>query len=143
MSKTKPTPTNLNMNISHAARQSGLSAKMIRHYEQIGLLNHVQRSSAGYREFSDHDIQMLGFIRQARVLGFPIEQIRSLLELWQDPQRSSHAVKEVATEHLSQVEEKLQELQAMKRTLEQMIRACADDDQPHCAILDGLAPRAP
>jgi len=129
------------MNISEAAQQTGLSAKMIRHYEDTGLINPVHRSDAGYRQFSARDIDKLRFIRQARLLGFSIQQIDELIQLWQNPQRTSREVQSVARQHLNEVHEKLTELQHMKQALEQMIEACRGDNSPACAILDGLSPR--
>lgn len=126
------------VNIGTAARQSGLSAKMIRHYEHIGLLRSVARTEAGYRQFSHRDIEVLRFIRRARLLGFPIQQIDQLIRLWQDPQRESRQVRSVAQTHLDDVEHKLAELQQMKHTLEQLISACHGDETPDCAILEQL-----
>lgn len=126
------------MNIGTAARQSGLSAKMIRHYEHTGLLRAVARSTGGYRQFSSRDIEVLRFIRRARLLGFSIQQIDRLIRLWQDPRRESRRVRAVARDHLDDVEHKLAELEHMKRTLEELISACQGDDTPDCAILDQL-----
>ena len=131
------------MNIGEAARLSGLSAKMIRHYEHIKLLTPAARTAAGYRQFDDQDLEVLKFIRQARVLGFSIAQIDELLGLWQDPARSSRAVKQVAQQHLAAVEHKLRELAAMQTTLQNMISACSGDDNSHCAILEQLSQKAP
>ncbi|WP_417614021.1 Cu(I)-responsive transcriptional regulator [Oceanisphaera sp.] len=127
------------MNIGEAAKLSGLSAKMIRHYEQIKLLKPAKRSAAGYRQYDGHNIDVLKFIRQARVLGFSIAQIDALLCLWQDPERSSRAVKQVAQQHLQEVEHKMRELAAMQATLQQMINACPGDEGPACAILEQLS----
>lgn len=127
------------MNIGQAAAASGLSAKMIRHYEQNGLLQPTQRSEAGYRQYQSKDIEILKFIRRARVLGFSLADIAGLLALWQNPQRSNTVVKQVALQHLAEVELKLQELHAMKQTLQQMIAQCAADGGAHCAILQQLA----
>lgn len=127
------------MNIGEAARLSGLSAKMIRHYEQIKLLKPAARTEAGYRQFADQDIEVLKFIRQARVLGFSIAQIEELLSLWQNPTRSSRAVKHVAQQHLTAVEHKLSELAGMQTSLQNMISACSGDEHAHCAILEQLA----
>ncbi|SEH74771.1 Cu(I)-responsive transcriptional regulator [Rheinheimera pacifica] len=127
------------MNIGQAAAASGLSAKMIRHYEQSGLLQPMQRSDAGYRQYQPKDIEILKFIRRARVLGFSLADIAGLLALWQNPQRSNTVVKQVALQHLAEVELKLQELHAMKQTLQQMIAQCAADGGAHCAILQHLA----
>lgn len=127
------------MNIGEAAKLSGLSAKMIRHYEQIKLLKPAKRSTAGYRQYDAHTIDVLKFIRQARVLGFSIAQIDALLCLWQDPERPSRAVKQVAQQHLQEVEHKMRELAAMQTTLQQMINACPGDEGPACAILEQLS----
>ncbi|MGM0633129.1 MAG: Cu(I)-responsive transcriptional regulator [Pseudomonadota bacterium] len=127
------------MNISIASRQSGLSPKMIRHYEQTRLLRPVARSASGYRQFSTRDIEVLRFIRRARLLGFSIQQIDRLIRLWQDPRRESREVRSVAQAHLNDVEHKLRELQQMKHTLEQLIEACHGDATPDCAILDQLS----
>lgn len=127
------------MNIGQAAHKAGISAKMIRHYESKGLLRKASRSQGGYRTFSAQDIEILKFIRRARLLGFSLEQIGDLLRLWQDPARTSQAVKALATQHLAEVETKMHELSLMKQTLEQMISHCLGDQQAECAILDQLA----
>jgi MerR family copper efflux transcriptional regulator len=111
---------------------------MIRHYEQTGLLRVVTRTDAGYRQFSEQDIQVLRFIRRARLLGFSIQQIDQLIRLWQNPHRESRQVRSVAQVHLDDVEHKLYELQQMKRTLEHLISFCHGDEAPDCAILDQL-----
>lgn len=131
------------MNIGEAAKRSGLSAKMIRHYEHIKLLKPAERSEAGYRQYNEHNILVLTFIRQARLLGFSIAQIDELLSLWQDPDRPSRAVKAVAERHLQEVEHKMRELAAMQTTLQQMITACPGDDNPQCAILEQLSKKTP
>ena len=131
------------MNIGEAARLSGLSAKMIRHYEQIKLLKPAARSAAGYRQYDQQSIVVLKFIRQARVLGFSMAQIDELLSLWQDPERPSRAVKQVALQHLAEVEHKMRELAAMQTTLQNMISACSGDDNSHCAILEQLSKKTP
>ena len=127
------------MNIGQAARASGVSARMIRHYEAVGLLSEAARSGAGYRVYSDRDVHTLRFIRQSRELGFPIEQIRELLALWQNRRRPSRQVKALAQVHLQELEQKLRELQAMKASLEHLVSCCSGDDRPDCPILDGLA----
>lgn len=127
------------MNIGEAATLSGLSAKMLRHYEQIKLLKPVERTAAGYRQYDAQNIEVLKFIRQARVLGFSIAQIDELLSLWQDPERPSRAVKQVAQQHLHEVEHKMRELAAMQATLQQMISACPGDEGSACAILEQLS----
>ncbi|ALS99325.1 Cu(I)-responsive transcriptional regulator [Lacimicrobium alkaliphilum] len=126
------------MNIGEAAQRTGLSNKMIRHYEAQGLFTPAGRSEAGYRLYSEHNIQVLCFIRQARRLDFSIPQIAGLLQLWHNPQRSSRDVKEMAEAHLAEVNQKLRELKSMKTTLESMIHACKGNDDPACAILSTL-----
>ncbi len=127
------------MNIGEAATRAGVSAKMIRHYEQIKLLQPAGRTAAGYRQYDEHNIDQLRFIRQARLLGFSIRQIEELLSLWQDPQRPSRAVKQVAQQHLQDVEHKMRELAAMQAMLQRMIAACPGDEGSACAILDRLS----
>lgn len=127
------------MNISQAARLSGLSAKTIRHYEDIGLLPAPARSPAGYRQYNQHSVEQLSFIHHARVLGFSIAQVSSLLALKENPQRASREVKALVQEQLLQLETRLQELQKMQALLQDMISRCAGDDDPHCVILETLA----
>ena len=124
--------------IGQAAKQTGLSAKMIRHYEAAGLLRQTNRTDAGYRLYNSQQLQQLGFIKQARTLGFSIVQISSLLGLWRDPQRSSREVKQLAEQHLDEIKQKVAELQQMQKVLQQLADSCCGDDQPQCAILDGL-----
>ncbi|MBH9576215.1 Cu(I)-responsive transcriptional regulator [Inhella sp. 1Y17] len=131
------------MNIGEAADAAGVSAKMIRHYEQIGLLPEAIRTEAGYRQYGPREVSILRFIRQARRLGFSIEQVGGLLGLWSQRDRSSREVKALAQQHLQELEDKLQELQTMKQALEQLVQACAGDEHAHCAILDGLAVASP
>jgi Cu(I)-responsive transcriptional regulator len=126
------------MNIGEAARASGVSAKMIRHYEGIGLFGAPARSEAGYRVYGEREVHLLRFIRHSRDLGFSLEQIRALLGLWQDRGRPSREVRALAQEHLAEVQAKLAELQAMKATLQQLVHSCHGDDRPDCPILDGL-----
>jgi len=127
------------MNIGHAAKASGVSARMIRHYEGVGLLSEAARSGAGYRQYSDRDVHTLRFIRQSRELGFSIEQIRQLLALWQNRHRPSRQVKALAEAHLQELDRRLRELQAMRSSLEHLMRCCSGDDRPDCPILDTLA----
>lgn len=124
--------------IGQAAKQTGLSAKMIRHYEEAGLLHKANRTDSGYRLYSSQQLQQLGFIKQARTLGFSIAQISSLLELWRDPHRSSREVKQLAEVHLDEIKQKVAELQQMQQVLQQLADSCCGDEQPQCAILDGL-----
>ncbi len=124
--------------IGEAAKQTGLSAKMIRHYEEAGLLNKANRTDAGYRLYNSQQLQQLSFIKQARTLGFSIAQVSSLLDLWRNPQRSSKEVKQLAEHHLDEIKQKVAELQQMQKVLQQLADSCCGDDQPQCAILDGL-----
>jgi MerR family transcriptional regulator, copper efflux regulator len=127
------------MNIGAAARASGVSAKMIRHYESVGLFPEANRTEAGYRQYADKELNTLRFIRHSRDLGFSIEQIRELLGLWQNRRRPSRQVKALAQAHIQELEQKLQKLQAMKATLEHLVHCCRGDDRPDCPILEALA----
>lgn len=126
------------MNIGQAAKASGVSAKMIRYYEQIGLINPAHRSDAGYRLYMDNDVHTLSFIRSARDLGFSVEGIKDLLALWQDRSRQSADVKKIALSHIERLNEKIAGLQAMVQTLEHLAHCCAGDDRPDCPILKDL-----
>lgn len=126
------------MNIGQAAKQSGISAKMIRHYESVGLLTPANRGDSGYRQFSDNDVHVLKFIRRSRDLGFSIEQIGSLISLWQDSSRTSREVKALAKEHLQFLDQKLQEIEGMRQTLMHLVNCCHGDERPDCPILGEL-----
>ena len=127
------------LNIGAAAKASGVSAKMIRHYEDIGLIPKAQRTLSGYRTYSDREVHTLRFIRQSRVLGFSIKQIETLLGLWQNRRRASATVKRLALEHVQELDAKIREMQAMKATLERLAEHCHGDDRPDCPILEELA----
>lgn len=127
------------MNIKEAAARSGLPAKTIRYYEDIGLVRPL-RGPNGYRRFRDADLHKLGFLGRARSLGFTIEECRTLLALWEDRARASADVKQLAERHLVRISDKIVELQAMQATLSHLVQACAGDDRPDCPILEGLAP---
>ncbi len=127
------------MNIGEAASASGVSAKMIRHYESIGLIPAATRTEAGYRLYGARDVHTLQFVRHARALGFSLAQIGELVGLWQDRARPSRQVKALAEAHIRELEQKAQELLAMKATLEQLVHCCHGDDRPDCPILDTLA----
>lgn len=127
------------MNIGDAAKASGVSAKMIRHYEAIGLTGEAKRTGAGYRVYSVREVQMLQFIHRGRELGFSLQQIRALLALWQDKQRASQDVRALANEHIAELDRKIAEMQSMRRTLENLASACHGDGRPDCPILDDLA----
>ncbi|MBV8033538.1 Cu(I)-responsive transcriptional regulator [Roseateles sp.] len=126
------------MNIGEAAAASGVSAKMMRHYESVALLPPAGRTESGYRQYTDKDIHTLRFIRRARDLGFSIDEIRGLLSLWQDRGRSSRQVKALALVHLEDLQAKIEEIQAMKTTLEHLVHCCHGDERPDCPILEGL-----
>ena len=127
------------MNIGAAASASGVSAKMIRHYEGVGLLPPASRTVSGYRQYSDKDVSTLRFIRHCRDLGFSLEQISELLDLWQNRKRSSRQVKALAQAHIAELDEKLKELQEMRSTLEHLVHCCNGDDRPDCPIIESLA----
>ncbi|MCE9658102.1 MAG: Cu(I)-responsive transcriptional regulator [Burkholderiales bacterium] len=127
------------MNIGEAASASGVSAKMIRHYESVGLIPAASRTDAGYRQYAEADVHTLRFIRHSRDLGFSIAEIGELVGLWQNRRRSSRQVKALATAHIEDLERKSQQLLAMKSTLEHLVHCCHGDDRPECPILAGLA----
>ncbi|HQX91123.1 MAG TPA: Cu(I)-responsive transcriptional regulator [Thermomonas sp.] len=126
-------------NIGQAAALTGVSAKMIRHYESIGLTQPSGRTFANYRLYNAADVHRLRFIKRGRSLGFSIKQIESLLALWDNPQRASAEVKQLARSHAAELAEKIRELQAMQRTLERLAKQCHGDHRPSCPILDDLA----
>jgi Cu(I)-responsive transcriptional regulator len=126
-------------NIGEAAAQSGVSAKMVRHYESLGLLPRVARTEAGYRQYSAVEVHTLRFIRRARDLGFGMSEIGELLKLWNNRRRSSSDVKRIALKHVGDLERRLAEMAAMKRTLERLAACCHGDARPDCPILDELA----
>ncbi len=127
------------MNIGDAARASRVSAKMIRHYEAIGLIGAARRTDAGYRVYANQDVQVLQFIHRARALGFSLDQIRDLLALWQDKGRASADVRALAREHIGELNRKIAEMEAMRRTLERLAASCHGDSRSDCPILDDLA----
>ena len=126
------------MNISQAAKQTGISAKMIRYYEEINLIPNVLRTDAGYRVFNAHDIERLRFIHQSRNLGFSLEQIKLLLELQNNPKRNSADVKALAQHHVDELESKIAQMQQLVMHLRSIIKKCQGNDQPECAILDAI-----
>jgi MerR family gold-responsive transcriptional activator of gol and ges genes len=127
------------MNIGEAAKAADVSAKMIRYYESTGLIPAARRTEAGYRVYSDADVHTLRFIKRARRLGFPLERIAELLDLWRDQDRESAAVKRVANRHIEALEHKIAELQGMADTLRHLARHCHGDARPDCPILDDLS----
>lgn len=127
------------MNIGEAARRSGIPAKTIRYYEEIGLIDPADRTQAGYRSYDAKQIEILRFIQRARGLGFSVKDVESLLALWQDRARASADVKSLAREQVQRIEEKIAELRSMQKTLETLIHRCHGDDRPDCPILEGLS----
>ena len=131
------------MNIGDAAAASGVSAKMIRHYESIGLIRPPLRTESNYRVYSSEDVHVLRFIKRARTLGFSIEKAATLLGLWQDRSRASSDVKRLALSHIAELEERILELQDMVSTLKHLAHCCSGDDRPDCPILNDLAQASP
>ena len=132
------------MNIGKAAEASGVSAKMIRYYESIGLIEAPSRTDSNYRVYDPDQVHVLRFIKRARTLGFSVEETSRLLGLWQDKSRASAEVKAVATAHIADLETKIAELQSMVGTLKHLAHCCGGDNRPNCPILDDLAgPHSP
>jgi len=136
---TAPVTGNGPFNIGQAASQSGVSAKMVRHYESLGLLPAVHRTDAGYRQYGERQIHTLRFIRRARALGFSMAEISELLKLWQNQGRASADVKRIAQAHVADLERRIAEMEAMRQTLAQLAHCCAGNDRPDCPILKELA----
>jgi len=127
------------LNIGDASQASGVSAKMIRHYEEMGLIPKAARTASGYRLYSEHDVHRLRFVRRARDLGFSMKEIEALLGLWNNRRRASLEVKRLATRHIADLDEKIAGLQSMRRTLSGLVRNCHGDHRPECPILEDLA----
>lgn len=127
------------MKIGEAAAASGVSSKMIRYYESIGLIRAAERSTKGYRSYTDVDVHTLRFIRRGRELGFDMTEIGELLALWQDRGRRSSEVKRLAAAHVADLERKIAALQSMAKTLEELVSCCRGDDRPECPILEDLS----
>jgi len=130
--------TGKHVNIGQAAQQAQVSAKMVRHYESLGLLPKVNRTEAGYRQYSDKEVHTLRFIKRARDLGFSMPEIAELLTLWQNKRRPSSHVKRIAALHVTDLDQRIDELTAMKRTLQHLVDCCHGDHRPDCPILDEL-----
>lgn len=126
------------MNIGQAAKTSGLSSKMIRYYESIGLLSAAHRSDSGYRVYMQDDLHTLAFIKRSRDLGFSLEEVGKLLTLWRDRGRASAEVKAVAQEHIAQLDQKISELAGLRDTLRHLVAHCHGDNRPDCPILQDL-----
>lgn len=127
------------VNIGEAARLSGVSAKMVRHYEGLGLLPRVARTDSGYRQYGEADVHTLRFIKRARDLGFSMEEIGELVGLWQNRRRASANVRKIAQKHAEELEQRIVAMQAMQKTLRHLIHCCQGDERPECPILDELA----
>ena len=126
------------MNIGEAARESGVSAKMIRYYEETGLVPPAGRTGSGYRTYGPREVQVLRFVRRARDLGFPMNKVADLLALWRDRDRASSDVKQLAREQVLALEARILAMEEMKATLEHLVHACAGDNRPDCPILADL-----
>ncbi|WP_267895898.1 Cu(I)-responsive transcriptional regulator [Paracidovorax avenae] len=127
------------VSIGTAAARAGVSQRMVRHYEALGLLRGVARTDGGYRQYGEGDIHTLRFIRRARDLGFSMEEIATLLGLWQDQRRASREVKRIAQAHIDDLGRRIESMQAMQRSLQQLVGCCQGDGRPDCPILDDLA----
>jgi MerR family copper efflux transcriptional regulator len=126
------------MNIGEASKRSGVSAKMIRYYDSIGLVRSAARSGSNYREYDERTLNELRFVKRARALGFSVEEIVQLLSLWRDRSRPSRQVKSIASKHVADLDARAAELKAMADTLRHLAHNCAGDDRPDCPILDDL-----
>ncbi len=126
-------------NIGEAAKRSGIHIKMIRYYEEQGLLSKIKRTQAGYRIYDAVDVQNLLFIKRARELGFAIVEIKKLLDLWKNKKRSSAEVKKISEQHIKNLQIKIAEIQTMIQALEHLVSCCQGDERPDCPILDGIS----
>lgn len=127
------------MNIGEAAKASGVNAKLIRHYESIGIIPKASRSESGYRKYSENDVHILTFVRRSRSLGFSMKEIKKLVSLWRNRSRASSEVKNMTMTHIKALEEKIQDLQAIKNTLSNLAKHCHGDDRPACPILEDIS----
>ena len=130
------------VNIGQAAALSGISAKMLRHYESLDLLGRVARTDSGYRQYTEADVHTLRFIKRARDLGFSMAEIAELVDLWRNRRRASANVKRIAQRHADELAQRIEAMQAMQRTLAHLIHCCQGDDRPDCPILDDLSGKA-
>ena len=135
----EPRATTWPVPIGVAARRAGISARMVRHYESLGLINGVARTDSGYRQYTEADVHALHFIRRSRDLGFSMEEIAELLGLWHDRSRASSQVKRIAQQHIDDLSERIAQMQAMQRSLQTLVSCCQGNDRPDCPILDDLA----
>ncbi len=127
-----------NVNIGEAAKRSGVNAKLIRHYESIGIVPKAGRSDSGYRTYSEADIHILSFVKRSRNLGFSMKEIKKLVGLWRNKSRASSDVKSLAVKHIEDMEQKISELEAMVQTLRHLAKTCHGDGRPDCPILNDL-----
>ena len=127
------------VSIGEAAQRSGVSARMVRHYESLGLLPAVARTESGYRQYGEADIHTLRFIKRSRDLGFSMEEIAELVGLWNNRRRASASVKRIAEKHLGELEQRIADMQSMRSTLAHLVHCCHGDSRPGCPILDDLA----
>ena len=125
--------------IGIAAQRAGISARMVRHYESLGLLADVARTDSGYRQYTEAEVHTLHFIRRSRDLGFSMEEIAELLTLWRDRSRASSQVKRIAQQHIDDLSERIAQMKAMQRSLQNLVACCKGNDRPDCPILDDLA----
>ena len=135
----EPRATTWPVPIGVAARRAGISARMVRHYESLGLISGVARTDSGYRQYTEADVHALHFIRRSRDLGFSMEEIAELLGLWHDRSRASSQVKRIAQQHIDDLSERIAQMQAMQRSLQTLVSCCKGNDRPDCPILDDLA----
>lgn len=131
------------MNIGEAAEKAGVTPKMVRHYESLGLLPKVHRTESGYRVYGETEVHTLRFIKRSRDLGFSIPEISELVKLWQDRRRPSSSVKKVASAHLAELDRKIEEMQSMRKTLSHLVHCCQGDHRPECPILEDLGRETP
>jgi MerR family copper efflux transcriptional regulator len=129
----------MNLNIGQAAEASGVSAKMIRYYEEIGLISEASRTESGYRQYTDKEVQTLLFVRHSRDLGFSIDRIRTLLALWNDTGRKSADVKKLANQYVAELDEDILKLQRIRDQLKHLAASCKGNNRPACPIIDELA----
>jgi len=127
------------MNIGEAAKASGINAKLIRHYESIGIIPKASRSDSGYRRYSENDVHILTFVRRSRSMGFSMKEIKKLVNLWRNRTRASSEVKKMTLTHLDNIERKISDLQAIRSTLLNLANHCHGDDRPACPILEDLS----
>ena len=137
--KAAPASVAWPVNIGEAARLSGVSAKMVRHYEGLGLLPRVTRTDSGYRQYSEAEVHTLRFIKRARDLGFSMDEIAELVGLWQNRRRASSNVRKIAQKHAEELQQRIAAMQEMQRTLQHLVHCCHGDERPECPILDELA----